>query len=103
MWPQIGVGLPPFQALAIDRFDIPRGIMHEMMQPLALGARNQGRQLDQRLVVLAWQQQSNEIVAEGLPLLPSGEQGIKAGTELINRFGGRTVGWRGVGIRTPPA
>ena len=41
VWPQIGVGLPQFQALDIDRFGIPRGIMHKVMQPLALGPRNQ--------------------------------------------------------------
>ena len=46
--PQIGMRLPQLQALDIDRFGIPRGIMHEVMQPLALGPRNQGRQLDQR-------------------------------------------------------
>ena len=44
--PQIRVRLPELQALAIDRLNIPRGIMHEVMQPLALGPRNQGRQLD---------------------------------------------------------
>jgi hypothetical protein len=51
--------------------------MHEVMQPLALGKRNQGCQLDQRLVVFSRQQESNEIVAEGLPLLPPSEQPIK--------------------------
>ena len=72
---QIRMRLPEFQALGIDRLNIPRGIMHKVMQPLALGPRNQGRQLDQRFVVLSWQQESDEIVAEGLPFLPSGEQG----------------------------
>ena len=71
------MGLPEFQALAVDGLDIPRSIMQKVMQPLALGIRNQGRQLDERLVVLAWQQESNEILAEGLPLLPSSEQQIK--------------------------
>ena len=58
-----------------------------VMQPLALGSRNQGRQLDQRQVRLSRQQESNELVTESLSLLPSGEQSIKAGTELINRLG----------------
>ena len=90
MRPQIRVCLPELQALAIDGLGIPRRIMHEVMQPLALGPRNEGRQLDQRLVVLSRQQESNEIVTEGLPLLPSREQRIKTGTELINRLGGRS-------------
>jgi hypothetical protein len=85
---QIRVCLPQREALEIDGLSIPRGIMHKVVQPLALGPRNQGRQLDQRQVRFPRQQESNELVAEGLPLLPSGEQGIKAGTKLINRFSG---------------
>ena len=64
--------------------------MHKVMQPLALGPRHQGRQLDQSLVVFSRQQESNEILAEGLPLLPPGKQRIKRCTKLINRLGGRS-------------
>jgi hypothetical protein len=88
--PQIRVRLPQFQALAIDRLGIPRSIMQEVMQPLALGPRKESRQLDQRQVRFTRQQESNELVAEGLPLLPSSEQHIEAGTKLINCLGG----WR---------
>ena len=46
--PQIRVCLPQLQALDIDGLGLPRRIMQEVMQPLALGPRNEGRQLDQR-------------------------------------------------------
>lgn len=90
MWTQRRVRLPQLQPLTIDRLGIPRSIMHEMLQLLPIGTRDEGCQLDPRLVVLPWQQQSNELVAERLPLLPAWEEGIKGSTELINRLGGRS-------------
>jgi hypothetical protein len=87
MRPQIGVRLPLREPAPIERLGVPGRIVHEMVQPLSVRPRHDGPQFDQRLVVLAGQEQPDEILAQRRALLVAGEQLVKEGTKLVNRLG----------------
>jgi hypothetical protein len=66
--------------------------MQEMMQCLTVGVRHDAGEFDERLVVLARQQQPNQVLPQRASLLVTTEQVVKAGTKLVNRLGGRWGG-----------
>jgi hypothetical protein len=89
MRPQRGMGLPALQPSVVERFRIPGRRVQEVVQRLPVGPRHDRPQFDERLVVLSWQEQADEILAQRRALLIPHEQVVEGGTELVNRFGGR--------------
>jgi hypothetical protein len=63
--------------------------MHEMMQRLSVGSRHDRPQFDERLIVLARQEQTDEILAQRGALFVAGEQIVEGGTKLVDRLSGR--------------
>src|SRR5260370_30916079 len=74
MGAQVGVGLPLRQPTAIERLGIPRRVMQEVVQALPVGARYDRAQLDQGLIVLARQEQPNQVLAQRRAFLVAGQE-----------------------------
>jgi hypothetical protein len=89
MRPQIGVRLPLLQPPAVERLRTPGRILQEVVQRLPIRSGHDGPQFDQRRVVLARQEQADEILAQRRALLYSREEVLKRGTTLVNRLRGR--------------
>ncbi len=62
--------------------------MHEVVQGLSIRCRHDRPQFDERLVMLARQEQADEILPQGRALLLAREQVVKHGTKLVNRLRG---------------
>jgi hypothetical protein len=69
--------------------------MQEVVQRLPPRARHDGRQFDDGLVVLAGQEQPNQVLAHGFPFLGAAEEGVEVAAELVDRLGGRRNGFAG--------
>jgi hypothetical protein len=82
------VRLPLLQPTAVEGLRVPGRVMQEVVQRLPAGAGYDRRHLHQRLVVLAGQEQPDQILAQRRALLEPREQVIELGTELVNRLGG---------------
>ena len=95
------MGRPLRQPTAIERLGIPRGIMQEMVQALPVGARYDRAQLDQGLIMLARQEQPNEVLAQRRAFLVAGQEVVEVGTELIGRLGGGVGRFTGRGHAVP--
>jgi hypothetical protein len=78
--------------------------MQEVVQCLPVGSGHDAGEFDERLVVLARQQQSNQILAQRASFLVATEEVVKRRAKLVNRLGGR---WgrlpRSAHCRTPLA
>ena len=66
--------------------------MQEVVQPLALGSGHQGGQHREGLVVLAGQQQADQVLAERLARSAPTEQVIELGAELVDSLDRRASG-----------
>jgi len=95
----LGMGLEPGmrpperQALLVEGVGIPRRIVENVVQRLPPRARHDRGQFDDGLVVLARQQQANQIVAHRFPLLGPAEEVVEGVAELVDRLGGRRDGF----------
>ncbi len=101
---QIRMGLPLRQPAAIEGLGLPRRIVQKMVQALAVGAGHDGAQLDQRLVVLARQEQANQVLTPCGALLVAREQVVEVRTKLVDRLrggGGRFAGRGHTGPSSP--
>jgi hypothetical protein len=67
--------------------------MQEVVQRLPPRPRHDGRQLDDGLVVLAGQQQPNQVLAHRLALLGPPEEVVEGVAELVDRLGSRGNGF----------
>ena len=87
--------LPALQPAPIERFGVPGGVVQEVVQRLAMGCRDDRRQFDERLVVLARQQQADEVLPQGRALLarPNRSSNCAQNWSIASVVGG--VGWRG--------
>ncbi len=93
--------LPLLQPALVERLGVPGRIVQEVVQRLPVGARHDRRQLHQRLVVLARQQQPDQVVAEARA--PRAAEQLVKGAQnwsIASVVGG--MDWRGVGMGAPP-
>ncbi len=93
MGAQIRMRLPVLESSPIERLGVPRRIVQEVMQRLPIGSGHDAGEFDERLVMLARQQQPDQVLPQRASFLITGEEVVKGGTKLVDRLGGR---WRGL-------
>jgi hypothetical protein len=64
--------------------------VHKVVQRLPVGSWYNRGEFDERLVVLARQEQPNQVLPQRPSFFESSEQVVEGGTELVDRLGG---GW----------
>ncbi len=89
--------LPEGQPLAVERLNVPGRVVQEVVEALALAAWYQRGQHRQRLVVLTWEQQPDQVLPERRASSMAIQQMVKLGTERIDRAGGRLGRFAGRG------
>ena len=94
--------LPERQPPSVELRGVPPSIVQEVVQPLALRSRYQGCQDGQRLVVLAGQQQPDQVLAERLACGASAEEVIELSTESVDGLDRRPSGLARRNHLTPP-
>src|SRR5262249_18791007 len=70
----------------VERLGIPGGVMQKVVERLPVGSGHDGGEFDERLVVLARQQQPNQVLAQRSSFLVAGEEVVKRRAKRVNRL-----------------
>ena len=81
--------LPALQPPPVERLGVPGRIVQEVVQRLAVGSGHDRGEFDERLVVLARQEQPNQVLAQRPSFLVASEEVVKRRAKRVNRLGGR--------------